>query len=1030
MKSQLQKRASAYMFAVVILAALTLLGVFFVKSQILNRRSAYYSHNKRQAVMIAQAALDYAAAEIPHIAMRCAYDDPTASYQFRDDLDTNIEDTHFPSFYISDHPYLEFGYSYDRRDSNPSLDHTQYATLKIIDANALFNVNSPILNSVDPRDNKIWRNVLTTVCQFSTSKANQVIDKIEEYRRNNNVSPNPLYQYHDIRELSHLVYPDNVLTKEQFATLENYLTVHSWGNPNSITYNSTYDFTLSNVHVETRYPINMNVTSPNMLKAVLLGITATSQFEGKTEIDSTAANRVAYSIVANRPIKTWNQFEELLQKLAKDYPSELSEAQADAIFAAVYPGVRLNNQDPDKFHLRKFDKFDIKDDTGHACGTTEFCLFSPGVFYMQALGRVVQNQNDDLCDIVATAKLTANVKLWEPTVINTQREFDRLRLTTTKYDAWTSNLARLPFDEVNPTVMRAPVADNQYFGNVFECNPESVTPCLYWDNDSSFEKRPDGLYLKGTNPRLFQTDPDPYWKNDGFDLWIKPGYESTNSIKIAEKHEYDTSATTKCYIRTRLAYENGYITLSRTYGINAGLSRPDRELPTRMFYGVTPYLDTKTKLEGAGNTFYSLIVMALNKEYHKQDINISIVRQDQTNEIPQFKERVYRGVYGSFCSGHSSVETVQTYCMVIAQKEELKPDGSLNIQRKEVRINVNIPVKANWLNITACPAESIFGKAPVTLTINIYKELWKYVFTAEPQIKTVERSADQIEARDINNFPAPNPVHSTHVYSRTEHRATMTLEKGYWYHITGRWDDLLVKELTIHYWDAVNSTIVKVTGEMQWNLAEGPLHLWPLKGTVEVGLRYYAPKCTIYHSPYRKPPYNNPDSKVWRYWPQQSMSDTYASNVSDSSAITGVFDLHNISMINPSNLTPDKARLCRFGVVGWTCYTPLKKGEPKLSIELRSDLGTPPSPPNGAIFKQDGEQNAGPTLSSLYFSPIHRYVYPTNDTGANNRVLFNLFLVDDLAQAEAQRNTYETIIVDQIWLYLLLHPQYFSIKES
>lgn len=1030
----------SYVFAVMILAILSLLAVIFTKTRILDLRSAYYIQNHKQAVLVAQAALDYAAMEIPSIAMRGAYDNPHAIYQYKNDLDQRIEDATDPSFHTGDHPVLKFAYSLSWTTPQPGV--TQYATLRIFDTNALFNVNSPIKNSGDYRDNLMWYNVLHYVCGFSSSKSLDIIDKIEEYRLDNVYPPNtpgdPIryYNYQQISELRHLVTPDNVITQAEFDQLSNYLTVHSWGNPHCITYDSTYDVNLSDIHVETRYPINMNIASQEMIRSALLGITATSQFAGETLVDMTAANLVAAAIVQERgishnPIKTWDQFEKLLYKVVTDHPSDISKQQADAIFAATYPGMRLNKQDPDESHKRFFDKFDIKDASGNARGTTEFCLFSPGVFYMQALGRIVRHEDE----LVTSAKVSADIKLWEPIVVAQQYDFDRLRLNKAKYDTWTSNLPHVPFDTVNPSPTTLGVSPaNQRFGYVFECNPETLDPCLYWNTNTGFEKRSDGLYFKGSGPLVYTNDPTPYWQNDGFDLWLKPGYEHadsngnvTDNIKIAEEHELDTSATKKCHVRTRLAYENNYITLSRTYGINAGLSRPKRELPTRIFYDKTPLLTAKQELLKAGGTFYTLAIMALNNEYGTMEISII----PYPGEMALFKERVYRVVYGSFCSGHSSVLMAKTWCTVYVQKEVYNPNGGTTTTQTAMKIDVTIPVQPPWNTMTIRPEGSIGGQGAKDISVYIYKPLWQYVFSGEPLIKTVSRNAEQIEAIDINNFP-DEPVHNTHKYSRTEYRANITLKEGFWYHITGRWDDLLVTQLTIHYWDRSTKKWVKIDGAMQWDLAEGPLHVWPLKGAVEAGLRYYSPKCTLYTSPFRKGSYSN---KVWRYFPQQGMSDTYATGISNSSALTGVFDLKDISLLPKSDSSdPDrKDRLTWFGVVGWSCWVPDKKAEPKLSVEIRSDLSTPPPAPppyNGTTFKPSGERDTGPGLSVIFKRPVYRYVYPVNDTGKLNRVLFNIYLADDFGLPAAEQNTYETVIIDQIWLYLIVQPQYLWQEES
>ncbi len=982
MKQAIRHRASSYIFVVMCLAVLSILAILFIKLAILDRHAAYFNWNKQQALAMAQAAVDYATIEIPKAALLRTYEKPDADYQYHywnEPLPGNdiqylykipyeksvdvIEKK--PSFYYgmfkNRDGSVEFPYSLPKKLAKEN-DVGQFATLKVIDANAMVNLNSPLGEHFE----LFLKNVLQYCMLFEPSQTNAVAKAIIDYRKVHTY-------YYQFSDLYHLV-KDHFISANDYQRMGCYFTVHSWGNPKSICYGSSLDALLK----ETRYPINVNIASKEMLICVLNGIKARSLYAAETSISEETARFVAERIIMRReelfgtekshPFQDWNDLEDFLIKLSQS-SGQLSANQAALIFANVYPGLRLNKKDPDLFHFRVFDKLDVFQ------GTTEFSLFSSGRFYIEAIGRVIRNKEE----FVTWGKIVTNVKLWETRVATTQEDFERGRKTDVpEHDAWSSVTASRPFDTA--------VEKHEHIGALFERNPESDKACRYWD-ESINEPRPDGAYMDQEAGKYVTKDD---WQPDGFDLWLKPGYFSTKEILIAEKHE---PADGPGHIVTRCAYENGYITLSRTYVINSGLSRPRRECaPTRVFCGTPLYADARDKLLRAGKITYYLIVSKLNATYQNDpnsNIKISFLRKD--SELVPFSERFYRVVYGSFGSGHSSVQSPKTYCMVQVETVYWMSGGTTKVEYRDIRVDVTLDVFEPWtvghITCELCSAE-----------LNLYNALWIHIFQNTPNVVKVNRTAEQKEAVNINEFPN-QPVQATYLYSRTEYRADIDLEKGCWYHISGRWDAMKVKELTITSKKAV------VTGEMQWDLADGPMHVWPLKGELKHGTRYYAPNCTIYQSPVR--------GQILRYWPRDLLGKK-------CTVFSGTFNLREW----PGEYSGDELQ---FGNIAWTRFLPEKKQEPKLTIQLKRPYSEQKAEltRRGEYYITDDEGNKTLALNPLYGWTIWRYEYPIlpsppNPSQPDNRLNYQLELIDN-------SGTFETTIVDDIWLYLLHETKYLSL---
>ena len=121
-----------------ILMLLSILAVGFVKMALLERKIATHGAEKSQAFLAAQAGIEYALLVIPLQAFKAAYSDPKSEYQFNESVEVPVTQSQEPSFKKTKHPVGEFFFSLE------AVPGVAYSTLKIIDANALFNLNSPI----------------------------------------------------------------------------------------------------------------------------------------------------------------------------------------------------------------------------------------------------------------------------------------------------------------------------------------------------------------------------------------------------------------------------------------------------------------------------------------------------------------------------------------------------------------------------------------------------------------------------------------------------------------------------------------------------------------------------------------------------------------------------------------------------------------------------------------------------------------------------------------------------------------------
>lgn len=380
------------------------------------------------------------------------------------------------------------------------------------------------------------------------------------------------------------------------------------------------------------------------------------------------------------------------------------------------------------------------------------------------------------------------------------------------------------------------------------------------------------------------------WEDDGFDLWIKPGYKVPNEYVIAEKHE---PASAGGYIITRCSYEKDidssssakYVSLTRTYAMTDANTFRARKYPTRVFYGLPLRNNAREFMmqEGANNIYYIVLgeLIKLHAEINDKEMYYDV-------NFDSFRDEFYRKVYASFGSGHADVQepkaTFEIGWMII----KISP-GGIDIQYKKKTVTVWFRIYGGYNTIrVTCPGTCS------NLIVNLKHAYWHYVFNTEttsPQIEyNVTRKSVRKEALDINPVPS-TPIKHNYRYSRTQYRARIDLEPGHWYHITGRWtsDDMLIEKLTVTTKNkVVDGAIVKRT-------LGGPMRVWPYV-YYEEGTRYRSEECTIYQSTYR-----TNGNEIKRYRP------------------TGF--IGNYECVREEEKS-EKDRFIEFGTLNWTCFMP------------------------------------------------------------------------------------------------------------
>ena len=1026
-------RASALIFAVVILAVLSGMAVYFITLALLNSQAAGNNSESIRAQMIAQAAIEYAISQIPYATMDVGYSDPRKKHAFQDaplfDKDTNkrlkepieipAENAQKPSFCEGVYNKGPLHFSYTLRKKGVGSTHTEYfATLKLIDANALYNLNSPF-DPGNPEQYPFLINLLIT--SGYTTDRNIAIAMAKKIHARK--------PYRKIDELLHLltgVAP--TMNRQQLNRFKCYVTTASWGYDHAIKHSSAC--TLTSIQKETRYPININFAPLPVLYALLWGIKG-NRSKGESlppainnTIDKNLAEKLAQTIRKRirpdgsdgkpetdpskwNPFKTWDELEDYLRDPSQ---SGLAPREADLVFAAIYPYVRLNKKDADFYHFREYDKFDV------VVGTSDVCLFSPGVYNIESYGRAVAFGEK----LVGNAKIIQDVRLWKPHLKTTQTDFasERESPDTGKNTfAWTAIKPRVPAKHA-ATSREDPHPD---LGTIFAKNPQENLECKYWNHAS--EKRPDGSRMR--DPDTAEAEGE--WDNSKIEFWFKPGYDfdvaSETPCDLAEWHT-KSGVPGGCWAVTRCGYdkllkslneasEDGhYLRLSRTYvgkvsGAAGYARREDPGSPkiikeTRIFYGQTLHGDAKERLRQAGRSLYGDIVDQLNVMYEGTKRSFMPVMGEET----KLGENFYKLVYSSFACGYDYRYVPKTTCQVKSQIFTWDPWNGGQWQFDVFEVLVRFMLSDAYSNIARF--ESKYGN----YDLNLPKAYWENIFTGKPELQKIDRDEKkqyQHEgAIDINEFPH-KPIQTTYRYSRSEYRIRIDLKQGYWYHFHGEWDKMLVTRFEVRsnarMEDGGDSTLY--TGALDKNSMGGPLHIWLWNHNdgkaLKNGKRYLSDKCTIYQSTY----------------------DGSGSNTGDQ-------DRYRDTNLE-ANFSCDKAKIdrpyARFGTLNWTCFIPKctkKEADPpvniktavfKVNIDTNSSYACYNS--DGSFYDPDGSGSAC-ISNSLFDTYLHK----------DQLLYYRLEFANIKESSNPKYATapFQTCVFDSLTFYFLIKPEILNHK--
>lgn len=1020
------KKAASLFMSVLCLALLTVMGMLFFKMTLLFQSSSTNKNAYTYAKMIAEAAMQYAITEIPKRTMDRAYSDPYKIHQFGPDHSSfysdpvcipieNGKDFNMPSFKLGDYKVKideneELNFTYSMKDKNDALYET-YATLKIIDANALLNINAPLNTTssqiVELRKStmgKLLKNLLSNIfSSFDNSKIQNICDSILQRRQTYGA-------YEKLLDLTHLRTEKILESKDDLDLLIKYLTLSNWANKKAIKYGS---FKNNKCDFEDRTPVNLNLAPKPMLMAVMQNI-VTSNLE-----------KLALEIIQYRKekkgFKDWNEVEKFFLN-----SKNLTKDKAYQLFACIYPGVLFNDHDPDELHYRPYDKFDIKEEEG----TTEFCLYSPGIFYIESLGRSIHKQNK----MVSRAKVACNVKLWEKHIVNTQEDFNH---TSTALNAWRANYIEI----LNGKPNEYKSGKNPYFGYLFEGNPEfndkgsqddSRIGCAYWfARTIERNRRVDGEFMElgGSTrdgyPDMKVEPQGKYAIGTSFELWFKPGTDyKGEKIEIMRKCEAGHGGT----VITRCAYDpelsapggkkSGYV-LTRTLCITNTSGGGSRRDNARVMYGQnlvvkSPLTKLRDQLKQTGKDLYAAIVDALNDDYKKiSNDHVVVTASPIYEENIKFQDRFSRKVYGAY--GGDAEQTVPFEGKFMKKTFDF---DSMDYAEEVVTVQVKCITSGSWntaINLSSSPSKKNFKiKEKKDPSYTFHKD----IFVATPIIEKYTRTYPQPEeTEDINKFPAMDSHNDKYTQSRSEMRIyTEAPKPRYWYRITGAWqqEDMIVDSLTLYERKPADPTsrkpgeVIKHDGALYKEGIGGPIHIWRLKDASKYQkghAHFICHGCTIY----------------------QSITSTDWTNVRyKETAFQGKL---NCMDVLPKEKQDDNSKIEEgfrflFGTVSWTSFEPLDKQEIIVMIDgkkyTRSAIFNPPATPTKP------EEN--PNHHLYQANPLYKKEYFRKKSGVihNTNIPFEISL-------PGGDNKFETAIYEHLNFYLLVTPdilQHVEIPEE
>ncbi|MFN7182034.1 MAG: hypothetical protein ACK4NF_05090, partial [Planctomycetota bacterium] len=371
---------------------------------------------------------------------------------FPDTTGVDIDDALYPSFMVDNEIHKnnikKFSYSGIAEDSTEFM---SVYKLKIID------LSSTVFIGEISSGTKNFLNNLSVVLNYPVFLGD-ILFTIA-------IEKNKIESFDTIKDV--LQYP-------QAAILANFLSLDSWqlrdmvfpqrGAVDKEIVPSGHDFllkSLDNIRLENRAPLNINLVHPLLIKANLYNLTANILVENPDynidvpsnisldeaikiftnpaqlikyatkvksknlpklgylknyKVDNEKIDKLVSLIVQERakiPFDSYNSFYNFLIKTTKE--TSLSQLDIDIIFANINPQTYLHKMNLDKSLKIKIDKTDLTNQT------LEFIFFSPGKFYVESSGYLINKKSGE---VEAKETITASFSTSEILHFTTQQDFD------------------------------------------------------------------------------------------------------------------------------------------------------------------------------------------------------------------------------------------------------------------------------------------------------------------------------------------------------------------------------------------------------------------------------------------------------------------------------------------------------------------------------------------------------------------------------------------------------------------------------
>ncbi|RMG07348.1 MAG: hypothetical protein D6731_23965 [Planctomycetota bacterium] len=432
------RRGMVLIIVLVVLAVLSLLVSAFAVVTRLETEAARNHLEGERARFLAWSGLEAAKFELRRMGTTPAYPAAWVAYHPGEHPQPPIEQATHPSFRLHldpvpsiltasparvPYPSGVMGSTHYRDPDNPQFGGDYY-TLRVTDANGLI-----FLNDTNPH----LRRMLDTLGAYLGLSTSEVGRKILAAR-----PPGGFRSVSDIRTV--------FSNQDDYRAIAPFLTCHAWMDHKVVemgeqytapdTGQATRSLRPATLALQSRAPISLNSAPVPVLVAVLEGIgykgspgapgvsvsPALAETIAKAIVDYRLAAVGGGGSVSASPMtpqtrrygfQSWGEFYGFLRTIPG-----VSEELAAIVLANCNPNTDLNKLNPDLSYYRPVDKTDL------TSATTELCLASGGIFKIESLGVVL----DDEGEVVATAKVAAVVRVFERYVDTTQADFEANRV--------------------------------------------------------------------------------------------------------------------------------------------------------------------------------------------------------------------------------------------------------------------------------------------------------------------------------------------------------------------------------------------------------------------------------------------------------------------------------------------------------------------------------------------------------------------------------------------------------------------------